>query len=679
MIDGGSSEAEAGAVEVGRRAPGFAVPLPAEDIGAFDQAPSTSLPSLYHQQMAPRRPGLPNAGIIRALIRPQKPQGTSICPFCSIAPTTRNRPRSRRDIPRRFQSTAADPNSARAELEQALLNLQKHAPAFVNLSRLQLALQGLRQRPGRESVRVAILGLVDGADAGRAAKDVLRLLLADPLKDEAEWERQLEQHDPENPLIVRVGPAVESETGFTISKTNLLSEIRVSSADWNGFDLELLFMKINTPAASIGGVSQSAANALLVPTVNIPSAENRVTPVTSPVHKTILVADGLMGAVGLAALPGLEGHDSILSAVNLKGVKRDQLDASFEVVDSSLAEKGVHLFRQGPQHAMEYNKLWSSSNIKTLGTWLKSGLTASDASTKPVVRRLIASLLQNTISTVQAEEARKISASTSTSSPFVPKSLENALNQWAQRAHAELQDELDLAFTSHRWRKLGWWQLFWRVDDVAMLTNEMLSQRFLPTAQQELVYLAGRIAEYAQTSPKYPQPISKKDVETALKQLGPGDISGAVPVATSSSPLPKWPGHIVFTRRYLQNETIPALQALAQRLVLQSLGTSGMTTALAALLYISSFSGTIYEAGAVAALGVMWSLSQLQKKWDAARSFWEGEVREEGRKAVRGAEDSVAEVLVGGGKHETTLEGTEELDKVREMVAKAEDALVRLK
>ncbi|KAI5461540.1 hypothetical protein BGZ63DRAFT_356353 [Mariannaea sp. PMI_226] len=643
--------------------------------------------------MASRRPRLPDATSIRALIRPQKPPGSSICPFCSISPATiRSRPRARRDTAlRKFQSTTTThPSNARKELEQALLDLQNHAPAFINLSRLQLALQGLRQPSGQESVRVAILGLAEGSDAGKAAKDVLRVLLADPLNDEAEWERQLQDHDPKTPLIVRVGPAVEEQSSsLTISKTNLLSEVHVSSAEWNGFNLELLFMEVNTPAtaSSTSDISiQSVESALLVPTVNIPSAENRMTPITTPVHKTILIADGLMGAVDIAALPELVGNNLVLSAVNLKGVDKSQLDACFEMVDISLAEKGVHAFRDGPQNAMQYNKLWAASNLTALGSWLKAGLATTDESTKPAVRQLVASLLQNTLSTVEAEDARKLSKTlnSSISSPIVSKSLSKALASWAQGAHGELQQELDLAFTSRRWRKLGWWQLFWRVDDVAMLTNEMLSQRFLPTAEQELVYLAGRIAESTKTSPKYPQPFSSRDIQTALKKLGPGDISGRevsglVPVSTSSSSLPKWPGHITFTRRYLQNETVTALQALAQKLVLQSLGTSGMAISLAALLYVSSFSGTVYEAGAVAALGIMWSFSQLQKKWDAARNFWEGEVREEGRKAVRAAEDSVADVLVGNVKSEMTVTEAEELTKVRDMVAKAEDALARMK
>lgn len=636
--------------------------------------------------MASRRPALPTSQGIGALLRTKKPQVSSICPFCSVSPFNRDRSRTRRNVVSRpFQSTSAATNP-RVELEQALLELSKHAPAFINLSRLQLALQGLRQTPGQEAVRVAILGLANGSDAGRTAKNVLRVLLADPLEDEQEWERQLKDHDPSKPLIVRVGPISQAKGSLNISRTSLVHEVHVSSAEWNGLNLELLFMQVNIPVAATGEVSlQTVEDAILIPTVDIPSAENRVTPLTTPVHKALIVADGMMGAVNLTAVPVLENKDSILTAVDLKGVDKDQLEASFEVFDLTRASKGIELFRSGPGNGIAYERQWFASNLPALVTWIKSGLKASDETTKPAVRKLIASLLQTTLAEVQAEESRKLSklVRASTYSPIASQSLNEGLASWAQKAHSELQNELDLAFTGRRWRKLGWWQLFWRVDDVAMLTNEMLSQRFLPTAEQELVYLTGRIAEVAQNPPQYPQPVSVRgelDSVPEVRRLGSGELAPMVPVHPPSA-LPKWPGHIAFTRRYLQNETIPALQALAQKLILQSLGTSGITTSLAALLYISSFSSTIYEAGAVAALGIMWSLGRLQKKWEAARSFWEGEVREEGRKAVRGAEESVAEVMEGGkaAEEDVALEGTEELTKARELVAKAEDALARMK
>ena len=139
----------------------------------------------------------------------------------------------------------------------------------------------------------------------------------------------------------------------------------------------------------------------------------------------------------------------------------------------------------------------------------------------------------------------------------------------------------------------------------------------------------------------------------------------------------KWPTHIPFTKQYLLGETVPALQALAQKLVVQTLGTSTITTSLAGLMYLSSFGA--YEAGAVGALGLVWSLGRMQKKWETARNFWEGEVREEGRKAVRAVESSVAQALDRAKELSHGGATIDDIRHVRELVRKAEDALARLK
>ncbi|KAF5012441.1 hypothetical protein FDECE_1493 [Fusarium decemcellulare] len=640
--------------------------------------------------MASRRARLPRAGSIGALIRPSKPPGASICPFCSVTPAGRTRPRTRRDaLAKRFNSTSAETANPRAELEQHLLDIQKISPTLVNLSRLQLALQALRQEPGQEAVRVAILGLAPGNNAGQTAKDVLRVLIADPLKDEQEWERQLKDHDPKKPLIVRIGPTPEEQGTITVTKTSLLSEINVSSAEWNNANLELLFMETQLPPQQGDGYIRAVMveEGVLVPAVSVLSADNRATPMTTPVHGALLIGEGMTGAVNVSAVPFLEDNGAILRAVNLRGVDRSQFEAPFEMIDVASADKSVALFRASTRNAMEYEHIWTNSNLPALATWLKSGITSSAGATKPAVRYLLESVLRGVLARCKHEEHDAIkdiykAAHAKKAASFSP-SLNQGLATWAQNAHAELQDELDLAFTGHRWRKLGWWQLFWRVDDVAMLTNEMLSQRFLPTAEQELVYLTGQIAEASKTTQQYPQPVSVKDEQNTkpeLKRLGSGELEPLVPV-TSRPALPKWPGHIAFTRRYLQDETIPALQALAQRLVVQSLGTSGLTTSLAALLYISSFSSTIFEAGTVAALGIVWSCGRLQKKWEAARTFWEGEVREEGRKAVRGVEESVADVLSGTPRQAQTPkeDETSKVNEVRELVMKAQKALEKMK
>lgn len=555
------------------------------------------------------------------------------------------------------------------------MRLKDTAPELVNLARLQLALQGLQQAPGKEAVRVAILGL-DSENSPQTAKRLLHALMVDPLVDQQAWEQDLDAHDANQSLIVRITSHGEEKGLLTVERGGGLNELEVSSATLNGLNLEILLTPASFSTAGPEGFSEE--DAIYAPPVDVHIDESRVSSIPTPVHKTIMVADGFQGAVKLSSSipPTLEGDDSFIAVANLEGLAKGQLDTGLHNVDVSHTEKAVELFRQGPQHAMEYERHWTASNVSPLIKWLRSGIEVSSPSTKPVVRRLIATLLQNASAQIDAEEARKTSRALAIKNLPEAKELNEALAQWAQSAHAELQGELDLAFTGRRWRKLGWWKLYWRVDDVAMLTNEMLSQRFLPTAEQELVYLTGRIAGPKGEHHEYTQPKSLRDdgthVDQSLTKLGSGEVT------TPSSALPKWPGHISFTRRYLQNETVPALQALAQKLVVQSLGTSGVTTSLAALLYVSQFASTLYEAGAVAALGIVYSLGRMQKKWETARSFWEGDVREEGRKAVRGTEESIAEAL-SGIKASQPGPGDAQLDKTRELIAKAEDALARMK
>lgn len=614
--------------------------------------------------MAPKSSLMPRSGQLRAMVLPKGAQQQRACPICSMAGATRRTkpaPMRPTDI-RRRQSTAPSAG-VRKELEQALLQLQKQTPRLLNLSRLQLALRGLQQSPGDEAVRIAVLGLqANGSSSVDTARNVLRALLADPLEDEQPWEKQLDSFDLTRPLIVSVGAEQPDANAIEFTKESPVQKLHISSAQYNSCNVEFLLMNMEAPDATVSGPTgiQAFEDAVLVPMVDVPADGGRFTQMTTPVHQALIVGQGLHGAVGILALPASESSGAIATAVDMKGVSKEDLDASINIIDAAQAEEAVALFRQGPQNAMQYERRWFASNIPALADWLKAGVKTADASTKPAVKSLIASLIQNTHSAIQAEESVIVSKTLTSKTPLTDATgIHQALAEWARTAHGELQQELDLAFSGRRWRKLGWWKLFWRVDDVGMLTNDMLNQRFLPTAEQELVYLAGRVAALRGTAPNYPQPIS----ETATE--------------ASNSALPKWPGHIAFTRRYLQNETVPALQALAQRLLVQSLGTSSVSTALAALLYVSATTSTLYEAGAVAALGIVYSLGRMQKKWEAARRFWEGDVREEGRKAVRGVEESVAKALVA--QDAVPAEVAEELQKARELVSKAEELLAQLK
>lgn len=591
-------------------------------------------------------------------------------------------------------ATTPTDHTARNDLQEALEGLQKHAANYVNLSRLQLALNALGQDAGEETVRVAILGLAGGggAESGRAAKHVLRLLVADPLSPEQEWEQELLAHDMAQPLIVRIGSdqgregADGEEGSLTYAKGSLLKALNISSPGLNGHRLEVLLMESNPLAdASKEEAFQGFEEAALVPTVEIPiSNTGRYTPVTTPVHKTLLVTGGLPGAASLLNLPLVFHGETIAGAVDFPGYHSGGGDAlPFSTIDVGLASQGLDAVRQSIGRAFEYEKLWFKSSLPAVVTWLKAGVTSTDdGTTKEVVRNLITSILRNAIEAIQKGEASRTSSAVSApTSPAAAAFLSKALAEWSEKAHAELQSEMDRAFSSRRWSKLNWWKLFWRVDDVSMLSSEMLSQRFLPRAERNVIYLAGQIEGSglfgtSNGTAAYSLPL----LSSSRRPGSQPESAVAQPTTSKSSPGTKWPTHITFTRNYLQSESVPALQALAQKLVFQSASFSGLTSALGGLMYLSSFG--ISECGAIAAFGIVWSLRRLQKKWETAREYWQGEVREEGRKAVRAVEISVGEALDGavrrdsGGADEALQS---ELKTARELVQKTEEALNRLK
>lgn len=619
--------------------------------------------------MAPQRPLLSQSGQMRAISRAATRRATQSCPKCTVAASP-SRPTllARKRVPAtRYESTS---KNARLELQNALNQLNKHLPNAMNLSRLQLALQGLQKPAGQEIIRIAVLGL---GDTTTVARKLLRAILSDPLTDEQPWEAQLDGYDPKVPLVVRIGPTGSYGSTLEFARHNPVEELHISSPQFNNLNLEFLVMNVNAPAPTTHAGSDAAVEeAILVPSVDIASAQDRVSPMTTPVHQAIVVGENFEGAVQLANLPIEHLSQSIIGAVDMAKVTAEQLNGHFKVVDTAQAQEAVRLFRQGPQNALQYEKLWFASNLPVITSWLRQSAAGSDHETKPAVKVLLTSLVESAKMSVQQQEAAlQALIDAPKMSDAVAAAMEAGLSDWSRAAHAELQSEMDKAFAGRSWRKLGWWKLFWRVDDVGMLTNDILSQRFLPTSENNLIYLAGRIAEQRGSVPLYAQPVSE------LAQSSKEDTKDQTIARLEPKSLPRWPGHIGFTRRYLQDETIPALQALAQRLVVQSLGTSTISTTLAGLLYISSLSTTLYEVGAVAALGIVYGLGRMQKKWEAAREYWEGEVREEGRKAVRGTEESVVKALSSDAEIPEHIAA--DISAAKELVEKASDALSKLK
>lgn len=570
--------------------------------------------------------------------------------------------------------------TSRQELREALSDLQKHAASYVNISRLQLALRGLDQPAGDETIRIAILGQADGGASLQKAKQLLTLLVADPLKTEEAWERILSHDRAGNkPILLKVGHDAADES---LRGSRLVQEIHVSSPMLNGHKLELLVLEMDPPRA---GEEGAFTEAVLVPTMEIPtSSTGRYTPVTTPVHKALIIGEGIPGAASALGYPKHIDRNLVgiaVDALNVGGPEKAALP--FQVIDIALGSKALAKFRQSVDNALIYEQDWFASGVPEVLEWIKIGTAPADGKIKEPMRKLVESVILNATTLVELEQARQLAmALTSKVSSKDLNLLRSELTRWAEKAHTELRDQLDIAFEGRRWSKLGWWKLFWRVDDVSMIASDILTQRFLPEAEKNIIFLAGSIAQAGVLKAAAAKTSTKNWAYKEIRETTPEARLGSAPRAPKIADLvdpPKdttptqltlrpWPIHIPVTRMYLAQDTVPALQALAQKLVLQTLSTSSLASAFSALIYLSSVSTGLYEAGAVAALGIVWSLRRMQGKWEAARKYWEGEVREEGRKAVRGVEGAVTKVLTTPAQ---PMEVEAEFEKAREAVSRA--------
>src|SRR3954468_3648393 len=137
----------------------------------------------------------------------------------------------------------------------------------------------------------------------------LRAIVADPLKDEEEWERVLLQDgSTSRPLLLKVGDGMD-ESG---RNNRLVEELHVSSPTLNGHKLEILVLEMDPPPRDATTGEEGFENAALVPTMEIPTSHTgRYTPVTTPVHKALVVGDGILGAASLISYPIDVDRDTI--------------------------------------------------------------------------------------------------------------------------------------------------------------------------------------------------------------------------------------------------------------------------------------------------------------------------------------------------------------------------------
>ncbi len=192
-----------------------------------------------------------------------------------------------------------------------------------------------------------------------------------------------------------------------------MPELHVSSPPLDGNNLELLIMAVDPFTDAVEESIPAVEESVLVPAVEIPtSSTGRYTPITAPVHKALLVGDGIKGAAAVLSFPFLENRDTIGAAVNLrKYAHEDASGFPFIKVDVQTAGEGLVLFRQDVSNAMQAGNLWDEANLGAVRDWLKSGTLSNDqGTTKEAVRNLIRSLLDNATAAIASAEAQQLSS-----------------------------------------------------------------------------------------------------------------------------------------------------------------------------------------------------------------------------------------------------------------------------
>lgn len=329
-------------------------------------------------------------------------------------------------------------------------------------------------------------------------------------------------------------------------------------------------------------------------------------------------------------------------------------ERSLSPINLTQAEAATKSFRDSSGLAAVYERVWFRSGLASLSEWFVEGLSGQVPALKPAVRRLIEHIVENAREAVlrQEEETKKQIESTT-----VPVSTRDSLDQaiiwWAEVSHTELRDQLGNAFIGRDWKKLQWWKLFWRVDDVSFIAANLLQQSWLVEAEKEMIWHFGRIEQTGLSDPAKlslrPQTVVDAEARSSQSSLRSRDTKEELRVHSPSS-IRLWPQEISNARTQLSATTIFPLQALSQRLLLEAISITFLTSSLSAQLYLAICTTSIYEAGAIAALGFVYSLHRLQSKWSSARETWEGSVMEEGRRILRDVEVRMREMVRNGGR-----------------------------
>jgi hypothetical protein len=492
-------------------------------------------------------------------------------------------------------------------------------------------------------------------------------------------------------------------------------ELSVPSPLLRQFNLELVVSSIQVdteiPAKSPTN-SDSILDILLSPSLVAPASEDGgYSRVTYPVHKAVLLGNGLQDLINVGrflASTGCGTYPADLVQLAITDSRPGLIQASETprtddviIINPQKAETAISQFRHSVNNAIAYEHAWFESNLPSLTSWLSRGCESASA-LKPTIKSFIDALLVDVEARIDEAAVKLQSQIVNTLLPDTTRSsLGQAITSWADHAHTELRDSLENAFNGS-WSRLKWWKLFWRVDDVSMISSDIIEKRWLVEAEKELIFLSGRMKEAhlinngstktwmeepfidhpansvgmnILSATEKPESQNQRSIEPINEKRQ--DIYSR-PVPTTTPGVIPYPQRIPLSRRRFLTSDIPTLQAKAQTLVMQSLTTTALTSALGGLIYTASPLTTLFESGAVAALGFVLAISRLQSKWEAARTSFEVKVRDSGRRALLGTEDDIRTVVREASQAKPDETIIQSIDVAKRAVERVKEALWRM-
>jgi len=440
---------------------------------------------------------------------------------------------------------------ATQNLYSALLNLERDAINHVPLSRMKLALRSIQIPMEDTVIRIAILSVGSIKDAKRLAT----CLLTDVLASSAEWESQLKEDDDDpRSVILRYG-----SQGEKAAYNSAFREIFVPSELLNKHKVELVLSTLSPDR------TEATLDRLLVPRLDAQIAGTEAyTSVTYPVHKTLLLGSGPNDLLAMGRLvPTSAAHsENIKFVIENSGSAETNTAGDVTFIDLLKAEQAIKELRSSTSNAHDYQTHWSGSHMSSLTDWLIKGTNVTDGILKQPIETFIAQILIDTLTKISSS-LQKLSVGATRDQVAHDAAIEIAkdLQKVSERAHEEIQQEIDLWMQSQLWDRLRWWKLLWRVDDVEMITTD-LTHKILRQAEKELVFISGRVKQAGLmenltpdvwttipeqvTSPPTESSPSEAETEQKLTQLPPSTQESFSPPAPTVQPpafLP-YPQHI---------------------------------------------------------------------------------------------------------------------------------------